>query len=114
MGEPGERAGGGADAGDERGMWDAGCGMRGGHTPIPYQGARMNRRGFALLAVLWTLTAVTVLADTAITAALHRSTTDPDPVLLARAAWARETGAQFLPARYAQDPSVRRLDAMDL
>src|SRR5216110_394855 len=114
MGEPGERAGGGADAGDERGMWDAGCGMRGGHTPIPYQGARMNRRGFALLAVLWTLTAVTVLAGTAITAARLGSTTTRNRVLLARAAWAREACAEILQARYAQDPSVRRLDSMDL
>src|SRR5438046_8732469 len=114
MGEPGERAGGGADAGDERGMWDAGGGMRGVHAPIPYQGARMNRRGFALLAVLWTLTAVTVLAGTAITAARLGSTTTRNRVLLARAAWAREACAEILQARYAQDPSVREVDTVDL
>src|SRR5438046_148526 len=114
MGEPGERAGGGADAGDERGMWDAGGGMRGVHAPIPYQGARMNRRGFALLAVLWTLTAVTVLAGTAITAARLGSTTTRNRVLLARAEWAREACAEILQTRYAQDPCVRRLDSVDL
>ena len=74
----------------------------------------MNRRGFALLAVLWTLTAVTVLAGTAITAARLGSTTTRNRVLLARAAWAREACAEILQARYAQDPSVRRLDSMDL
>src|SRR5436190_24376962 len=114
MGEPGERAGGGADAGDERGMWDAGCGMRGGHTPIPYQGARMSRRGFALLAVLWTLTAVTVLAGTAITAARLGGTTTRNRVLLARAACARGACADVLQARYVQGPSVRRLGSLDL
>ncbi len=74
----------------------------------------MSRRGFALLAVLWTLTAVTVLAGAAITVARLGSATTRNRVLLARAGWAREACAEILEARYAQDASIRALDAVDL
>ena len=74
----------------------------------------MSRRGFALLAVLWTLTAITMLTGAAMAVARLGSTTTRNRVLLARAAWAREACAEILQARYGQDPSVRRLDSVDL
>ena len=74
----------------------------------------MNRRGFALLAVLWTLTAVTVLSAAALAGARLGSATTRNRVLLARAGWARESCAEILQARYAQDPSIRHLDSVDL
>lgn len=73
----------------------------------------MSRRGFALLAVLWALTAVTVLTGVAITVARVGSLTTRNRVLLARAAWAREACVEILQARYAQDAS-QRLDSVDL
>ncbi len=75
---------------------------------------RDTREGFALLAVLWTLTAVTVLTAAALTGARLGSATTRNRVLLARAGWAREACAEMLRARYAQDPSVRTLDPVDL
>src|SRR5256885_8451157 len=107
MGESRERSRGGEDADREDGMRDARCGMRRGHSPIPRQGAWMSRRGFALLAVLWTLTAITMLTGVAMATARLGSTTTRNRVLLARAAWAREACAEILEARYAQDPSLR-------
>ena len=73
-----------------------------------------TRSGFALLAVLWTLTAVTVLTSAAITVARLGSLTTRNRVLLARAGWAREACAEILEARYAQDAAVRHLDSVDL
>src|SRR6058998_1614592 len=123
-------------------MRHAGYGMRGRYAAIAYQGARMirglkprlgagaslrtrsraepalqgrdARGGFALLAVLWTLTAVTVLTGAALAGARLVSATTRNRVLLARAAWAREACSEILQARYAQDPSVRHLDSVDL
>jgi len=74
----------------------------------------MTQRGFALLAVLWTLTAVSVLAGAVMTVARLGSTTTRNRVLLARAGWAREACVEILQSRYAQDVSVRRLDSVDL
>jgi type II secretory pathway component PulK len=74
----------------------------------------MSRRGFALLAVLWTLTAVTVLTGATIAVARLGSATTRNRVVLARAAWAREACTEILQARYAQEPSVRHLDSVDL
>jgi len=74
----------------------------------------MSRRGFALLAVLWTLTAVTVLTGAAISVARLGNATTRNRVLLARAGWAREACSEILQARYAQDPSIRHLDSVDL
>ena len=79
----------------------------------PSQGANTTE-GFALLAVLWTLTAITVLTGAAITVARLGSATTRNRILLARAGWAREGCAEILQARYAQDPSVRHLDSVDL
>jgi len=74
----------------------------------------MSRRGFALLAVLWTLTAITMLTGAAMAIARLGSTTTRNRVLLTRAAWAREACGEILQAHYAQDASVRRLDSVDL
>jgi general secretion pathway protein K len=74
----------------------------------------MSRRGFALLAVLWTLTAVTILTGAAITVAWLGSATTRNRISLARAAWAREACGEILQARYAQDASIHALDSVDL
>lgn len=73
----------------------------------------MNRRGFALLAVLWVLTALAVLTGVALGVSRTGWQTTRNRVLLARAGWAREACAEILLARYAQDPSTRRVDAVD-
>jgi general secretion pathway protein K len=78
----------------------------------PSQGAYSE--GFALLAVLWTITAVTALTGAALAVAQLGSTTTRNRVLLARAAWAREACVEILQARFAQDPSIRRVDSVDL
>jgi type II secretory pathway component PulK len=74
----------------------------------------MSRRGFALLAVLWTVTAMTVLTGAAITVARLSSATTRNRIWLARAGWAREACGEILQARYAQDASIRALDSVDL
>jgi len=74
----------------------------------------MTRRGFALLAVLWLVTAVTVLAGAAVAVARLGSATTRNRVWLARAGWAREACVEILLARYAQNSSVRHIDPVDL
>ena len=74
----------------------------------------MNRGGFALLAVLWLVTALTVLTGGALIVARIGEQTTRNRVLLARAGWAREACVEILLARYAQDPTVRRVDTVDL
>jgi hypothetical protein len=67
-----------------------------------------------LLAVLWTLTAVTAFTGVALAVAQVGSTTTRNRVWLARAGWAREACIEILQARYAQDVSTRLLDSVDL
>ena len=77
----------------------------------------MSRRGFALLAVLWTLTAITMLTGAAMAVARLGGTTTRNRVLLARAAWAREACGEILQARWASPlahPMPRKLDTVDL
>ena len=74
----------------------------------------MKRSGFALLAVLWVLTALTVLGGVAVGVARQGSLTTRNRILLARADWAREGCVEILLARYAEDPTVRKLDTVDL
>lgn len=74
----------------------------------------MNRRGFALLAVLWVLTALTALTGTGMIIARLGSETTRNRVLLARSEWAREACGEILLARFAADPSTRRVDMTDL
>ncbi len=74
----------------------------------------MNRRGFALLAVLWVLTALTALAGAGVLSARLGSETTRNRVLLARAEWAREACGEILQARFAADPTVRAIPTVDL
>jgi general secretion pathway protein K len=74
----------------------------------------MSRRGFALLAVLWVLTALGVLGGVALAVARAGSQTTRNRTLLARADWAREACVEILLARYAQNPAVRAVDSVDL
>jgi general secretion pathway protein K len=73
-----------------------------------------TRRGFALLAALWVITALTVLGGTAVAVARTGSATTRNRMLLARAAWARETCVEILLARFADDPSIGGLETIDL
>ena len=74
----------------------------------------MNRRGFALLAVLWVLTALTALTGAGLLTARLGSETTRNRVLLARAEWAREACGEILQARFAADPTVRAIPTVDL
>ena len=74
----------------------------------------MSRRGFALLAVLWVITALTALTGAGLLVARIGSTTTRNRVLLARAEWAREACGEILLARFAADASVRALEPVDL
>jgi type II secretory pathway component PulK len=74
----------------------------------------MNRRGFALLAVLWVLTALTALTGVGLLVARLGSETTRNRILLARAEWAREACGEILAARFAADPTIRGLDPIDL
>lgn len=74
----------------------------------------MSRRGFALLAVLWVLTALTALTGTGMIVARLGSDTTRNRVLLARAEWAREACGEIVSARFAVDPAVRETPVIDL
>lgn len=74
----------------------------------------MNRRGFALLATLWVLTALIAVAGLGTGIARLGTLTTRNRVLLARAAWAREACVELLLARYAQDPQTRTLSPVDV
>ncbi len=74
----------------------------------------MSRRGFALLAVLWVITALTALTGAGLLVARIGSTTTRNRVLLARAEWAREACGEILLARFASDASVRALEPIDM
>jgi type II secretory pathway component PulK len=74
----------------------------------------MTQRGFALLAVLWVLTALTALTGAGLLAARLGSDTTRNRVLLARAEWAREACGEILAARFTADPAVRELSPIDL
>ncbi len=74
----------------------------------------MTRRGFALLAVLWVLTALTALAGLGMIVARLGNETTRNRVLLARAEWAREACGEILQARFAANPSIRETGSIDL
>jgi len=59
----------------------------------------MNRRGFALVAVLWTLVALATLAGAGLASIRLGVTVSRNRILLGRAAWAREACAEILLAR---------------
>lgn len=74
----------------------------------------MNRRGFALLAVLWVITALTALTSAGLLVARIGSDTTRNRFILARAEWARDACEEILTARFAADPTVRSLAPIDL
>jgi type II secretory pathway component PulK len=74
----------------------------------------MKRNGFALLAVLWVITAMTALTGAGVLVARLGSETTRNRVLLARAEWAREACGEILQARWAATRSVRKLEPIDL
>jgi type II secretory pathway component PulK len=74
----------------------------------------MNRRGFALLAVLWVLAALTALTGGGMLVARLGNETTRNRVLLARAEWAREACSEILLGRVAADPTTRHMDTTDL
>lgn len=74
----------------------------------------MNRRGVALIAVLWVITALASLAGVSMAVARIGGRTSRNRVLLARAGWAREACAEILLARYRADSGAVRLDTVDL
>lgn len=74
----------------------------------------MNARGFALLAVLWVLTALTALTGAGMIVARVGGQTTRNRVLLARAEWAREACGEILQVRFARNPTMRELDSVDL
>ena len=67
-----------------------------------------------MLAVLWVLTALSVLGGVALAVARAGSQTTRNRILLVRAGWAREACGEILLARYAQNPAVRAVDSVDL
>ena len=74
----------------------------------------MTTRGFALLAVLWVITALTALTGAGVLVARLGSETTRNRVLLARAEWARDACGEILLARFAGDPTIRALASVDL
>jgi type II secretory pathway component PulK len=74
----------------------------------------MTERGFALLAVLWVITALTALTGAGMIVARLGNDTTRNRILLARAEWAREACGEILQARFAHDPAIRQLEPIDL
>jgi type II secretory pathway component PulK len=74
----------------------------------------MSRRGFALLTVLWLVAALGAATATALLVARLGANTSRNRIILARADWAREACGEILLARYANDPTVRLVDTVDL
>jgi len=74
----------------------------------------MNRRGFALLTVLWLLTALSAVSGVSLALARLGSDVSRNRILLLRSGWAREACAEILLARYAEREVVTDLDTTDL
>lgn len=74
----------------------------------------MNHRGFALLAVLWVLTALGVLAGSALVTARDGRFASSNRLVLTRAEWAREACVEIIASRFAADSTLRALDSTDL
>ena len=100
------------------------------HRPRPVPGDALSSRtvscrahslewerregGFALLATLWLLVALSLLAAAGLTVARTGSQVTRNRILLARAAWAREACVEILLARFAADAGTRRVPTVDL
>jgi type II secretory pathway component PulK len=74
----------------------------------------MSRRGFALLTVLWLLTALSAVGAASLAVARLGGDVSRNRLLLLRAGWAREACAEILLARYADRGTVTGLDTTDL
>lgn len=74
----------------------------------------MNRRGFALLAVLWVVAILGIVVGSSMRLARVGAGASTNRVTLTRAGWAREACLEILLARYAAEASVRLLDTVDL
>lgn len=74
----------------------------------------MNRRGVALIAVLWVVTALASLAGVTLALVRTGARTTRNRALLARAGWAREACAEILLARYTVERGLVPLDTTEL
>jgi general secretion pathway protein K len=74
----------------------------------------LNRRGVALLAVLWLVTALTSVVGVSLAVARMATRTAANRILLTRAGWAREACAEILMARYTANSTMAALDTVDL
>lgn len=74
----------------------------------------MNRRGFALLAVLWVLAALAAVAAAGLAAARLGFAATRNRIAMSRGEWAAQACGEILLARYAQTGQVRDVDSVDL
>lgn len=74
----------------------------------------MNRRGIALLATLWLLAALSVVAASALTLARVERGTAVNRVALARGRWAAEGCLALVQAALLRDPAPHDVDSTDL
>jgi type II secretory pathway component PulK len=75
---------------------------------------RRDARGFALLATLWLIVALTAIVGVGVGIAQLGTLTTRNRIRLARAGWAREACVEILMARYLDDPSVRAVPRVEL
>lgn len=75
---------------------------------------RRDAGGFALLATLWLIVALTAITGVGVGIAQLGTLTTRNRILLARAGWAREACVEILMARYAGDPNVRAVPRVEL
>ena len=73
-----------------------------------------DRRGFALITVLWLITALAVVAGAALATAREGAAASRNRLILMRARWAGEGCLEVAQARYAADSSPHSLDSLDL
>jgi general secretion pathway protein K len=74
----------------------------------------MKRHGFALLTVLWVTAALSAIVAASLALAGTGSATSRNRIVLTRGAWAREACVEILLARYAGNPSIRKVDTVEL
>lgn len=74
----------------------------------------MNRRGIALLVVLWLVAILATLGVTSVSLARTVGDTSRNRLMLTRAAWAREACAEIVLARYAADTTIVGVDTTEI
>jgi len=75
---------------------------------------RPSNAGFALIAVLWVLAALSALTAVGLATARVGSMTTRNRIVLSRAAWAREACIDILRARFARDTMTLQVSKTDL